>query len=103
MAMIECPMCGGEGGWPGIEGYVQCKTCGGSGRGKYEEPTRLDIPTKVDLPVERVCSAAADACEHVLIIGETESGDLWLSSSSGDRGWAALMLLRAMRDLPGEG
>jgi hypothetical protein len=28
----ECPMCGGSGGWPGIEGWVACKPCNGSGR-----------------------------------------------------------------------
>lgn len=27
----ECPMCGGTGGWPGIDGWVTCKPCNGTG------------------------------------------------------------------------
>jgi DnaJ-class molecular chaperone len=27
----ECPMCGGTGGWPGIDGWVVCKPCNGTG------------------------------------------------------------------------
>jgi len=27
----ECAMCGGTGGWPGIQGFALCKPCDGSG------------------------------------------------------------------------
>ncbi|MBD8566165.1 hypothetical protein IFU01_18055 [Oxalobacteraceae sp. CFBP 8763] len=27
----ECPMCGGTGGWPGLNGFVECKPCGRTG------------------------------------------------------------------------
>jgi hypothetical protein len=28
---LECPMCGGTGGWPGLVAFVLCKPCNGSG------------------------------------------------------------------------
>lgn len=27
----ECAMCGGTGGWPGLQKFVDCIPCGGSG------------------------------------------------------------------------
>jgi len=27
----ECPICGGTGQWPGLQGFVACKPCGGAG------------------------------------------------------------------------
>ncbi|PJC99804.1 hypothetical protein GQ37_005725 [Janthinobacterium sp. BJB1] len=27
----ECPVCGGTGGWPGLQKFVVCKPCGGLG------------------------------------------------------------------------
>lgn len=27
----ECPMCGGTGGWPGVNGWVLCRPCNGAG------------------------------------------------------------------------
>ena len=27
----ECAMCGGTGGWPGLQTFVVCKPCGGLG------------------------------------------------------------------------
>ena len=26
-----CPMCGGTGGWPGLDAHVVCEPCGGTG------------------------------------------------------------------------
>lgn len=28
----ECPMCGGTGGWQGVNGWVTCQPCHGKGR-----------------------------------------------------------------------
>lgn len=28
----ECAMCGGTGGWPGVNGWVVCKPCDGTGQ-----------------------------------------------------------------------
>lgn len=28
---LECVMCGGTGGWPGIQNFVKCNVCRGSG------------------------------------------------------------------------
>jgi DnaJ-class molecular chaperone len=35
---IECPMCGGTGGWPGVSGWVVCRPCNGTGVTESEEP-----------------------------------------------------------------
>ena len=28
---MECAMCGGTGGWPGVSGFVTCMPCSGMG------------------------------------------------------------------------
>ena len=33
-----CPMCGGTGGWPGLDGRVDCKPCGTTGLDASHEP-----------------------------------------------------------------
>lgn len=33
MNRSRCVICGGTGGWPGIDGPVMCKPCGGTGLG----------------------------------------------------------------------
>lgn len=34
----ECPMCGGEGGWPGLTEWVTCKPCKGTGKNMLPPP-----------------------------------------------------------------
>lgn len=34
---VECPMCGGTGGWPGFQGHVTCRPCNGTGRSNGTE------------------------------------------------------------------
>lgn len=43
----------------------------------------MDIPTTVDIPVERVCDAAKDRTE-VLIVGRNENGTRFYASSYSD-------------------
>lgn len=28
---LECPICGGTGGWPGLHAFVNCRPCNGLG------------------------------------------------------------------------
>lgn len=44
----------------------------------------LDIETKLDLPPDRILEGAKESLESVIIIGRTEEGDLYLSSSKAD-------------------
>lgn len=34
----ECPVCGGEGGWPGLTERVTCKPCKGTGKNMLPPP-----------------------------------------------------------------
>lgn len=34
----KCPMCGGEGGWPGLTERVTCKPCKGTGKNMLPPP-----------------------------------------------------------------
>ena len=43
----------------------------------------MDIPTLGDIPVERICDAAKD-CTEVLIIGREENGARFYASSYSD-------------------
>lgn len=56
----------------------------------------LDIPTRLDVPVPRVCDGARERCRKVLILGEDHEGQPYYAASFAD-GDQALELIEAFR------
>jgi hypothetical protein len=60
----------------------------------------LDIPTKNDLPPDRILTAATGKLpETAMVIGYDEEGDLYLASSTGDGRELLWLLERAKKRL----
>lgn len=55
----ECPMCGGEGGWPGVAGWVMCKPCKGTGKQGADWPAQTPRS-----PTDTGCGVFAGFATH---------------------------------------
>ena len=60
----------------------------------------LDIVTRLDLPPTRILEkAAAQPFNQVVVIGLTDEGEFWFSSSAADGGAVLWLLERAKKKL----
>ena len=45
----------------------------------------LDVPTRLDIPVDRILDRAKEAgLSHVIVVGETEDGEFYFASNRAD-------------------
>jgi hypothetical protein len=61
-----------------------------------EKVTYLHEYTNMDAPADRVLESAVGKLKKVIVIGETEDGEKWFATSTGDGKWYSWILQMAL-------